>query len=741
MTSRPVIPPPAGEPIGERELLGYEVRSLSRQSRGPDRLSIKAGDMFLITDDAGNVTPAGTADLGLVWRDTRFLSEYELGVPGRIPTVLSSHVKHNAVATIDVTFTGIGNEAEFETHYVHLRREQLLSGGLQERITITNFYLEPVRFPLQLRFAADFADLFEMRGRQREKRGDYYRPMRLSNGTVFSYRGVDGALRQTCLFFDPPPAALHDCHAVYEFEIGPGERAEIRVEAATRFADESPADDKPAAAQASFGDAERAVQAAQRSWQERATRVASTDEFLNAALKQNTTDFQSLMVEYGGRPIVAAGIPWYAVPFGRDAIIASLQTLMLRPQIAVDTLRFLAAYQGRTTKTWTEEEPGKIMHEIRFGEAARCNEIPHTPYYGTVDATPLFIILLHETYRWTGDRALLTELLPAAEAAMTWIDDYGDMDGDGFIEYEKRSPLGLVNQGWKDSFDSVIHPDGALARGPIALVEAQGYVYDAKFRLADLMNEVGREDDAGRLMQEAMWLRNQIEAAFWLPEAGYYAEALDGEKRPVRTITSNPGHLLWSRVPDPARARRVRDVLLGEPMFSGWGVRTLAKGQTPYNPISYHNGTVWPHDNAIIAVGLAYYGFKDAAARIFGALYEAGLHFKDYRLPELFCGMARRESDYPILYPVACNPQAWASGAYFHMLTALLGLKPAAQERKLRIFDPYLPHWLDRLDVHDLQVGDARASLRFSRHAGRSSAHLLGLRDGNLEISINFATR
>lgn len=735
MITRPAIPPPLGEPIAERELLGYEVRSLSRQSRGPDRLSIKSGDMFLITDDAGNVTPPGTADLGLVWRDSRFLSEYELGVPGRIPTVLSSRVKHNAISMVDLTFTGVGNEAEFETHYVHLRREQLLANGLQERITITNFYLETIRFPLQIRFAADYADLFEMRGMQRARRGDYYQPFRVENGTVFSYRGTDGILRQTAMLFSPLPAEIHDCHVLYDFEIAPGERVEIGVQAFTLFSDETPA------TSVTFHEATKDTNATYHDWLEGATRVSSSDEFLNVALKQNTTDFLSLMVEYGGRRVVSAGIPWYSVPFGRDAIIASLQTLMLKPQIAIDTLRFLAAYQGRERNDWTEEEPGKIMHEVRFGEAARCNEIPHTPYYGTVDATPLFIILLHETFRWTGDRALLDELLPAAEAAMTWIDEHGDMDGDGFVEYQRRNEQrGLVNQGWKDSFDSVIHPDGRLAKGPIALVEVQGYVYDAKFRLADLYTIVGRDEEAGRLMQEAQFLRNQIDAAFWLPEIGYYAEALDGEKRPVATITSNPGHLLWSRVPDMARARRMREVILGDDMFSGWGVRTLAKRQTPYNPISYHNGTVWPHDNALISVGFAYYGLKDAAARIFSALYDAGLHFKNYRLPELFCGMARREADYPILYPVACNPQAWASGAYFHMLQGLLGFRPNADERKLRIHDPYLPHWLERIDLHDMQVADASVSLRFSRHAGRSSAHLLGMSNGTLNVSINFAT-
>lgn len=734
MIDRSLIPPPNGAPIREKDLLGYEVHSLARQSRGPDRLSVKWGDMFLITDEAGNVTPPGTADLGLVWRDTRYLSEYELGVPGRIPTVLSSRVKNNSVCTIDLTFTGIGNESEFETHYVHMRREQTLNNGFQERIVITNFYVNTVRFTLQFRFAADFADLFEMRGMRRAERGEYFPPARIDNGMVFSYRGRDGVLMQTCLVFSPAPAALKDCHAVYELEVGAGGSVEINMNAIPIFGDE------PTELPETFAHAVNRADDTYSNWLKQATKIVSDDEFLNTALRENIADFRSLMVEYGGRQVLSAGIPWYSVPFGRDAIIASLQTLSVQPQIAVDTLRFLAAYQGRAENPWTEEQPGKIIHEMRFGEAARCNEIPHTPYYGTVDATPLFIVLLHETFHWLGDSALLTELLPAAEAAMNWIDRYGDMDGDGFIEYEKRSPRGLVNQGWKDSFDSVVFQDGKLAHGPIALVEPQGYVYDAKFRLADLYYQVGRISEADQLMQEAQWLRNHIDAAFWNEESGYYVMALDGEKRQVTTLSSNPGHLLWSRVPSMDRAKRVRDVLMADKMFSGWGIRTLGHGQKPYNPISYHNGTVWPHDNSIIAQGFCHYGLKESASRVFSALYDAGLHFRRYRLPELFCGISRRESDYPVLYPVACSPQAWASGAYFQMLHGLLGLQPNAVQNELRIHDPHLPAWLERIDYLDLKVGATRVTMRFSRHAGRTSAHLLRVSEGPLRVSITFGT-
>ncbi len=718
--------------ISETELLGYEVRSLTSQSRGPDRLSIKSDDMFLITDEVGNITPPGTSDLGLVWRDTRYLSEYELGVPGRIPTVLSSRVRNNSLSVVDLTFTGIGNEHEFETHYVHMRREQILEGGLIERISITNFYLEPVRFSLQLRYAADFADLFEMRGMGRGERGGYYRPVRLENGCLFSYEGRDGLSRQTAVRFDPAPTSLHECHAVYHLEIAPSEKVELLVHVTPVFEEETLADGRD------FGEAVSRMNARYDEWCRQSTQIAGDDEFLNAALHQNVVDFRSLLVEVEGKQVVTAGIPWYSVPFGRDSIIAALQTLSVQPEIAVETLRFLAAYQGGKEDGWTEEEPGKIMHEMRFGEMAKCGEIPHTPYYGTIDATPLFIVLLHETFNWLGDMALLEEMLPHAEAAMAWIDDYGDTDEDGFLEYERRSEGGLVNQGWKDSYDSVIFPDGRLAQGPIALVEVQGYVYDAKFRLADIYYRLGRRDEANRLMQEAQWLRSRIDAAFWVEETGFYALALDGEKRPVPTITSNPGHLLWSRVPSRAMARRMRDVLMRDDVFSGWGIRTLAKGQRPYNPISYHNGTVWPHDNALIAQGLCYYGFKDGAERVFNALFDAGTSFRGRRLPELFCGMQRRPDDHPVLYPVACDPQAWASGAYFQMLHGLLGLQPDANRNELRINDPHLPKRVQSLDYLGMRVGGARIGLRFSRHEGRTSAHLLNLENGPLKVNLTF---
>ena len=731
MEESPLSSPPEAT-VSERELLGYEVRSLSQRSHGPERRAIQSDGMFLITDEAGNVTPSGATDLGLVWRDTRFLSEYELGVPGKMPSVLSSRVKNNSLSLIDLTFTGIGNEHEFETHYVHIRREQILSGGLQERITVRNFYLESVRFTLQLRFGADYADLFEMRGMARQERGTYYLPTVAGAGSVFAYRGRDSLLRQTELRCSPAPVRVHDCHLLYELAIEPGQSVELKIQVIPSFEGE------PAAPRESFEDAVASMENRYDSWSRAATSIEPDDEFLRSALTQNVTDFRSLLVHHEEQKIIAAGIPWYAVPFGRDGIIAALQTLTVQPEVAVHTLRFLAATQGVAYHEWTEEQPGKIMHELRSGEMARCGEVPHTPYYGTVDATPLFIILLHETFNWMGDVSFLEEMLPAAEAALGWIDRDGDADGDGFLEYERRCSRGLVNQGWKDSFDAIIFPDGRLAEGPIALVEVQGYVYDAKFRMADIYYRLGRTREANDLMQEAQWLRTRIDDDFWVPDTGYYALALDGEKCQVPTISSNPGHLLWSRVPSRRVAQRVRDVLMREDMFSGWGIRTLGRDQLCFNPISYHNGTIWPHDNALIAQGLCHYGFKSAAERVFEGLFEAGLHFRGNRLPELFCGMTRATNDFPVLYPVACDPQAWASGAYFQILHGLLGLQPDANRNELRINEPHVPRRLSRITYRNLRMKHSRISLEFTRSAGRTAAHVLQVADGPLKVNIAY---
>ncbi|HKO15413.1 MAG TPA: amylo-alpha-1,6-glucosidase, partial [Gemmatimonadaceae bacterium] len=471
-------------------------------------------------------------------------------------------------------------------------------------------------------------------------------------------------------------------------------------------------------------------------WRAACSRWTSTVDVFDATLARAVDDLRALYVEIDGAEVISAGIPWYSTVFGRDSIITSLQTLPLTPRIAADTLRYLASWQGTKEDRYTEEQPGKILHELRRGELARSGEIPHVPYYGSVDATPLWVVLLHETWRWTGDLALVRELMPNALRALEWIDRYGDLDGDGFVEYASTSERGLVNQGWKDSSDGVPFPDGRLPAPPIALVEVQGYVYDARVRAAALCDVLGDAARAERLRSEAAGLRERILERFWLEEPGTFALALDRDKRPVPTVTSNAGHLLWSRVPDPARAARTAAVLLAPRMFSGWGIRTLSAAHPVYNPMSYHDGSVWPHDNALIVLGLSHYGHVREALPVVAAMQEAAAQLEFHRLPELFCGMTRGSGLQPVLYPVSCSPQAWASGAFFMFLQAVLGLLPDAPAGVLHVRDPRLPTGVDELTITGLHIGGSRVALQFRRHHDRTLANLIGVEGAPVQVRI-----
>ncbi|MBI6546537.1 MAG: amylo-alpha-1,6-glucosidase, partial [Cyanobacteria bacterium NC_groundwater_1444_Ag_S-0.65um_54_12] len=464
--------------------------------------------------------------------------------------------------------------------------------------------------------------------------------------------------------------------------------------------------------------------------------IASGNEIYNLILERSIRDLASLTTFYDSGPYLAAGIPWFTAPFGRDGIIAALQTLIMGPDLAIGTLRYLARQQAHDDNPFRDEEPGKIMHERRVGELANLQLIPHTPYYGSVDSTPLFLILLSETFRWTGDLGLVRELWDAVEAALMWIEGYGDMDGDGFVEYSRRSPMGLFSQGWKDSHNSVLHPDATVAEPPIALAEVQGYVYDAKCRMAELCYLLDLRILGDRLQREADELKTNFDQAFWDNELNFYVEALDGRKRPVRTKTSNPGHCLWSGIVPVARARIMAQGLLADDMFNGWGIRTVSAASPVYNPLSYHNGTIWPHDNAIIAKGLANYGFKREAIKLMDALYHAALHFDYYRLPELFCGLVRGgELDRPVPYPVACSPQAWAAGTTLLLLQAALGLVPNAKAGILHIIEPMLPPWLTEVNLQGLRIGDSSLDLQFIQVSGITTARVLK-KEGKAKIVI-----
>ena len=443
----------------------------------------------------------------------------------------------------------------------------------------------------------------------------------------------------------------------------------------------------------------------------------------------------SLGTVIDGHRIVTAGIPWYVAPFGRDALITCYEMLLLNPAPARDALLFLAKRQASADDPERDAQPGKILHELRVGELARSGYIPHTPYYGTVDATPLFVMLAGAYYRWTADLETLSGLLPALDAALEWMDRYGDQDGDGFLEYQARSQAGLYNQGWKDSEDAIVHTDGSLAEPPIALVEVQGYAYLAKQRIAEVYEALGHRDRADSLRKDAAELKEAFNEAFWMEE-GTYALALDGKKRQVRSVTSNPGHCLYCGIVDGEKARRVAERLMAEDMFSGWGVRTLSTTSPAYNPVSYHNGSVWPHDNAIIAAGLKRYGVTDGAEKIVSALFDAAGLSHDARLPELLCGFDRREDNPYVPFPVACRPQAWAAAAPFMILQALLGISARAHEGLLTINQPELPEWLGSIEIRNIRVGKASVSLGFTRSQGITSVSLLE-RSGDARVSIH----
>ncbi|HET9595291.1 MAG TPA: glycogen debranching N-terminal domain-containing protein [Anaeromyxobacteraceae bacterium] len=740
-------PAPGAGPVADPvELLGYADPSERPEATRVEKLVLKRRNLFLVAARTGDVSPPGARDLGLFLTDTRHLSFWSLTVEGGPPIVLSSQVSTDYVSQIDLTVTSLhrGNLLGKEpVNYVHLRRDQLIDDGLVDRFLLTNFVDRPIDYWIELAWAADFADVFEIRGARRPRRGTYRAPQVFPDGVLLGYEGLDRRRYATRIRIDGPSCRRGQGSAWIEridgagariaFRLGHGEAAEacfvVHAEQSGRRA--------PAAPPRPFGDRAQESAAAYRSWAGTCTRFDCSNDLLDSALAQAIADLEALTVVHHGEPVVSAGIPWYTCPFGRDALITGFEALLATPEVARRALLFLAALQGKALDPSRDEEPGKIPHEVRFGEMATAGEVPHTPYYGSIDATPLFLVLLDEYHRWTADRETVEALLPAAERALGWLDRYADRDGDGLVEYERGTPLGLRNQGWKDSHDGVPFASGRPAEPPIALVEVQGYCVDAWRRMAGLYRELGGEQEADRLELAAQAMVERIEARYWMEARGTYAIAIDRDKRQVDAVTSNPGHLLFSRAIGPERARRVADGLIAPPMWSGWGIRTLGAGQPAYNPLSYHDGTVWPHDNAMAAMGMAYYGHTGHAARVFEGLWAAAQHFRHLRLPELFCGLDRHQGRFPVHYPVACSPQAWASGAWFLLLRAMLGLRADAPRHTLHVFSPRLPAGVDRLELKGLRVGPARATLDFTRVAGGTFVAVTALEGGPLHVKID----
>jgi glycogen debranching enzyme len=723
-------------------------------SEGPRlSLTVKDDDLFLVTDTLGNISGCslneGNPSLGLFCCDTRFLSRLELQINGHSPVLLSSTADKGFSLSILCTNPRIEDRLRADT--VGIRREIVLNGALFEELEVSNYSTTSVSFELSLSFDADFVDLFEVRGYGRENRGRLLRLVELTpeegdgvspsqqthlqtakdQSLTMAYQGLDGLLMESRIQFQHrQPDYFKGYTAVWQLELGSHETQKLGYRL-NLFTNNHPSSSVSAAF--TLVQAKAAELMEEQHWVQQITQIRSDKSIFNRIIERAEQDMYLLRQSFGKQKTVSAGVPWFSALFGRDSLITASQTLMLNPQVAKETLTLLARYQGKVEDDWREEEPGKILHELRLGEMARCDEIPHTPYYGTVDATPLWIMLYAEYYAWTHDVELLEQLWPNALSAMEWIDH--NMKDFGYLRYRLKSKRGLVNQGWKDSGDCVVNRKGELANGAVSLCEVQAYVYAAKLRLAEIARMKKRLDLSDRWQEEARNLKLRFNRDFWIEDQDFCALALDGEGQQVDSITSNPGHCLQLGIFTPEKAYSVAERLRAPDMFNGWGIRTLSSLSPAYNPMGYHIGSVWPHDNSMIAMGLRSLGLIDQALEVFEGLFDMTSQQPYQRPPELFCGYERNGENSPVQYPVACTPQAWATGCVFQLLQMIVNLVPDAPNNCLRIIDPALPESINRLSLHNLRVGPTILDLEFER-SGSTTACRVAKKRGNLRVVI-----
>jgi glycogen debranching enzyme len=696
------------------------------EADGLERLmALKDADTFLVADGWGDLQ--GGAD-GLFVDDTRILSRFVLLVGQVRPSRLSAGVSQdNVYFTCHSTNRPLppmgGRSAPAGVLHIE-RRRFVWNRRMFERVRMANHGVEDVLLPVTFDFAADFADIFQVRGTRRDKRGTNEAPTQDGRRVTFGYVGLDATRRTSSLAFSEPPARLSGSRAEFLFSLPRGRRSDLYVECGPEL------DDRPDASRFR-GHAVQARLAMRARRRRGASLRGPRSPRFNDWLDQSRADVALLTTDLPTGPYPYAGVPWFSTPFGRDGIITAWQMLWLDPSLARGVLTYLAARQATEFSAFQDAAPGKIMHETRGGEMSALGEVPFGLYYGGVDTTCLFVALAGAYARRTGDLATIRSLWPNLIAAAGWMKDHGDSQGAGLITYQRAAETGLSNQGWKDSEDSIFHADGSFPQGPVALLEVQGYAYAAWRAMADLATILGH-DRQTEWAAQAERVRAMVEDRFWMEDEGFYAIALDGAGKQCRSISSNAGHLLFTGLPSVERAKRVTKRLLGAEFRSGWGVRTLATGQARFNPMSYHNGSVWPHDTAMAAAGMARYGERAAVALLLGEIYAAATHFH-LRLPELFCGFERNPGEPPIAYPVACLPQAWAAGSVFLMLQSALGLRIDAIEGVVEINDPILPAGIDRLNVTNLQVGDGRTDLAFQQMAGHTVVIPLR-RDGPVSV-------
>ncbi len=723
MTTPPSVVPSGGDP--------HHVLAPSGVTDDRTRV-LKHGDTFAVFDHFGHVKPGGLGEEGVYHEGTRYLSQLVLELDGGPPFFLGSTVRdENDQLSVSLTNPDVVRDGRVVVPLgaLHLAvRTFLWQGACHWQLRVTNHGPDPVAAVLGLRFGADFADIYEVRGMRRSARGQDLAPEVAERRVVLGYTGLDGERRRTLLRFSPLPDQLGAAVAGFDVRLRPGEQAVVELVAACW---RGPVTWEPPG----YEDARVEAEAALERWKTGACRVRASDGRFDAWLRRAESDLHMLATDLPTGPYPYAGVPWFNTPFGRDGIVTALECLWLRPELARGVLAYLASTQATEVIPEQDAEPGKILHETRGGEMAVLKEMPFGRYYGSVDATPLFVLLAGAYYERTGDLAFARAVWPHVEAALGWIDRDGDRDGDGFVEYERRAADGLLHQGWKDSDDAVAHADGSPAVGPVALCEVQGYVYAARRAGAVLATALGSPDRAAELGRQADVLRERFEAAFWLDDLGIYALALDGAKRPCRVVASNAGQCLFTGIAAPDRAARVARRLLGSDVFSGWGVRTLATSETRYNPMAYHNGTVWPHDNALIAYGFSRYGLQGFAADLLTGQFDAGTYFDLNRMPELFCGFPRDPGEGPVPYPVACAPQAWAAGAVFLLLQACLGLVVNGVERQVWFTRPRLPASLPELRITNLNVAGACVDLHLVRHDSDVGVNVVR-REGNLSVVV-----
>jgi glycogen debranching enzyme len=678
-----------------------------------ERRVLKHGDTFAVFDRYGDIVPGGLGEQGLYHEGTRFLSGLLFELRGQRPFFLSSTVRDDndrfEAHLTNPDFVELGR-LSIPLGKIHLAVDKFLwRATCYQDFQIRNHGHGEFAIDVRLKFQADFADIFEVRGQKRAARGVDLKPQVFDDRVILSYHGLDGVERRTTLHFTPPPAQLTQDTARWEATLAPSASMAIAVATSCERQSERVSPFPMPVARDLAGAEHGRAQA----W---SCRLMSVNGQFNSWFNRAVSDLHMMTTILPTGPYPYAGLPWFNTPFGRDGLITALETLWMRPELALGVLRYLASTQATALEAEQDAEPGKILHETRTGEMAALKEIPYGRYYGSVDATPLFVLVAGAYYDRTADRESIAELWPNIELALKWIDTYGDPDGDGLVEYQRKTSAGLLHQGWKDSDDAICHADQSPVEGPIALCEVQGYVFAAWRAAARLARALERQNEASAFESRADVVKARFEELFWCDDLGTYALALDGAKRPCRLRSSNAAHGLFTGIADPERAQRIAQTILHSDFFSGWGVRTLAAGEAHYNPLSYHNGSVWPHDNALVAWGLARYGDTKSAARLLTGLFEAGLSFDLNRMPELFCGFPRHAGVGPIPYPVACAPQAWSAASVFMLVQASLGLRIDGLAMRVIFSRPVLPAFLPELHIFDIAVGGCRVDLLLTRH-------------------------